>query len=124
MAILHLIYISPVPESVRRHVGAGRFRVGFSQFSVCKRWLKVIPLKLFYYQTLKKCNKKMGSPCWFTRQHALKMGYFYCFRVKNSNHLHTELSLGYFEDTKFYFENNASFIYISRIASFTPSLIP
>ena len=49
------------------------------------------------------------------------MGYFYCFRVKNSNHLYTELSLGYFEDTKFYFENKASFIYISRIASFTPS---
>ena len=27
------------------------------------------------------------------------MGYFYCFRVKNSNHLHTELSLGYFKGT-------------------------
>ena len=50
--------------------------------------------------------------------------YFYCFRVKNSNHLHTELSLGYFKDTKFYFENKASFIYVSNIASFTPSLIP
>ena len=66
----------------------------------------------------------MGSPCLFTRQQALKMGYFYCFRVKNSNHRHTELSLGYFKDTKFYSENKASFIYISSIASFMPSLIP
>ena len=47
----------------------------------------------------------------------------YCFRVKNSNHLHEELSLGYFKDTKFYFENKASFIYISSIVSFTPFLI-
>ena len=58
------------------------------------------------------------------RQQALKRGYFNCFRVKNSNHLHTEVSLGYFKDTKFYFENKASFIDISTIASFTPSLIP
>ena len=35
----------------------------------------------------------MGSPCLFTRQQALKMGYFYCFRAKKSNHLNTELSL-------------------------------
>ena len=66
----------------------------------------------------------MGSPCLFTRQQALKMGYFYCFHVKNLNHLHTELSLGYVKDTKFYFENKASFIYIGSIASFMPSLIP
>ena len=52
------------------------------------------------------------------------MGYFYCFRVKNSNHFHTELSLGYVKDTKFYFENKASFIYISSIASFTLPLFP
>ena len=51
------------------------------------------------------------------------MGYFYWFRVKNSNHLHTELSLGYLKDSKFYFENKASFIHISSIASFTPFLI-
>ena len=74
--------------------------------------------------TFKKCNKKVGSPCLFTRQQALKMGYFYCFLVKNSNHLHIELSLGYFKDTKFYFENKASFIYICSNASFTPTLIP
>ena len=36
----------------------------------------------------------MGSPCLFTRQRALKMGYFYWLRVKNLNYLHTELSLG------------------------------
>ena len=77
---------------------------------------KVIPLKLFYYQTfflnlawltfmiwtLKKCNKKMGSPCLFTHQRALKMRYFYWLRVKNLNHLHTELSLGYQKYPKFY----------------------
>ena len=43
----------------------------------------------------------MGSPCLFTRQQALKMGYFYWLRVKNLNHLHTELSLYYLKDTKF-----------------------
>ena len=35
----------------------------------------------------------MGSPCLFMRQQALKMGYFCWLRVKNSNHLHTELVL-------------------------------
>ena len=68
-------------------------------------------------QTLKKCNKKMGSPCLFTRQQALKMGYFYWLRVKNSNHLHTEFSLGNLKDTKFYFEIKVSFIKINSIAS-------
>ena len=60
----------------------------------------------------------MGSPCLFTRQQVLKIGYFYWLCVKNSNHLHTELSLGYLEDTKFYLESKASFIDISSIASF------
>ena len=54
----------------------------------------------------------MGSPCLFTRQQALKMGYFHWLRVKNSNHLHRELSLGYLKDTKFYLESKASFIHI------------
>ena len=65
----------------------------------------------------------MGSPCLFTRQQALKMGYFYWLCVKNSNHLHTELSLGYLENTKFYLESKASFIGISCIASFKLFLI-
>ena len=60
----------------------------------------------------------MGSPCLFTRQQALKMGYLYWLRVKNSNHLHIELSLGYPKDTKFYLESKASFIDTSSIASF------
>jgi len=47
----------------------------------------------------------MGSAYLFTRHQALKMGYFYWLRVKNSNHLHTELSLGYLKDTKFYLES-------------------
>ena len=37
----------------------------------------------------------MGSLCLFTCQQALKMGYFYWLRIKNLNHPHTELSLGY-----------------------------
>ena len=51
----------------------------------------------------------MGSLCLFTHQQALKMGYFYWVRVKNSNQLHAELSLGYLEDAKFYLESKASF---------------
>ena len=51
------------------------------------------------------------------------MGYFYWLRVKNSNHLHTELSLDYLKDTKFYLESKASFIHISSIAPFKPFLI-
>ena len=34
----------------------------------------------------------MGSPCLFTCQRALKMGYFYWLRVENSNYLYIELS--------------------------------
>ena len=58
----------------------------------------------------------MESPCLFTRQQALKLGYFCRLRVKNSNHLHTELSLCYLKHTKFYLENKASFIQMSGIA--------
>jgi len=60
----------------------------------------------------------MGSPCLFTRQRGVKMGYFYKLRVKNSNNLHTDLSLGYLKDVSFYIESKASFIDISSIASF------
>jgi len=52
------------------------------------------------------------------RQRGVKIGYFYWLRVKNSNHLHTELSLGYLKDAKFYLERKASFIDLSNIASF------
>ena len=76
-----------------------------------------------YDMNIKKSNKKMGSPRSFTRQQALKMGYFYWLCVKNPNHLHTEISLGYLKDTKFYLESKASFIHISSIASFKPFLI-
>ena len=65
----------------------------------------------------------MGSPCLFTRQRGVKMGYFYWLRVKNSNHLQTELSLGYMKDVKFYLESKASFIDKSSIASFKLFLI-
>ena len=106
--------------------------------------LKAIPLKLFYYQTffetwgnehswyehakmqkyaIQKYNKRMVSPCKFTRQQALKMGYFYWLRVKNLNHLHKELNLGYLKGTKVYLESKVSFIDISSIALFKPFLI-
>ena len=65
----------------------------------------------------------MGSPCLFTRQRALKMGYFYWLHVKSSNHLYTELNLGYLKGTKFCLKGNASFIGISSIASFKPFMI-
>ena len=65
----------------------------------------------------------MGSPCLFTRQRALKMGYFYWLRVKNSNYLHTELSLGCPKDTKFCLEIKGSFIDITSIASFKLFLV-
>ena len=58
-----------------------------------------------------------------TRQRALKMGYFYRLRVKNSNHLHTELTLGYAKDAKFYLDSKASFIDISGTASFKLFLV-
>jgi len=53
----------------------------------------------------------------FTRQWVVKIGYFYWFRVKNSNHLHTELSFGYLKDAKLCLESKASFIDMSSIAS-------
>jgi len=59
----------------------------------------------------------MGLSCLFTRQQALKMGYFYWLHAKNLNHLHTQLSLGYTNDTNFYPESKASFVHISSIAS-------
>ena len=65
----------------------------------------------------------MGSPCLFTRQQALEMGYFYWLHVKSLNHLHTKLNLGYLKGTKFCLESKASFIDISSIASFKPFLI-
>ena len=65
----------------------------------------------------------MGSPCLFTHQQALKMGYFYWLRVKSLNHLHTELNLGYLKGKKFCLESKASFFDISSIASFKPFLI-
>ena len=73
--------------------------------------------------TLQRCNKKMGSPCLFTCQQDLKMGYIYWLRVKSSNHLHTELHLGYLKGTEFCLQIKASFIDISSIASFKPFLI-
>ena len=51
------------------------------------------------------------------------MGYFYWLCVKNPNHHHTEIGVGYLKDTKFYLESKASFIHISSIASLKPFLI-
>ena len=60
----------------------------------------------------------MGSLRLFMRRRTLKMGYFYWLRAKNWNHLHTELSLSYLEDVKFYLKSKAKFIDINSIASF------
>ena len=49
------------------------------------------------------------------------MGYFYWLHVKSSNHLHTELNLGYLKGTKFCLDSKVSFIDISSIASFKES---
>ena len=73
--------------------------------------------------TLKKCNKKMGSPCLFTRQQVIKLGYFYWLGVKNSNPLLAELSLCYLKHTKFCLEHKPSFIQVSSIASLNSFLI-
>ena len=65
----------------------------------------------------------MGSPCLSTLQQALKLGYIYWLRVKNSNPRLTELSLCYLKCTKFYLEHKAFFIQINSIASFNSFLI-
>ena len=65
----------------------------------------------------------MGSPCLFTRQQAVKLGYFYWLCVKNSNPLLRELSICYLKHTKFYLDHKASFIQISSIALFNSFLI-
>ena len=65
----------------------------------------------------------MGSPYLVTRQQALKMGYFYWLRVKSSNHLHTEINLGYLKGIKFCLESKASFIDISSVVPSKPFLI-
>jgi len=65
----------------------------------------------------------MGSPCLFTCQRGVKMGYFYWLRVKSSNHAHTELSLGYLRDAEIYLKSKTSFIDISSIVSFKLFLI-
>ena len=67
-------------------------------------------------------NWPLGSPCLFTRQQALKLGYFYWLLVENSTPLLTELSC-YLKHTKFYLEHKVSFIQISSIASFNLLLI-
>ena len=73
--------------------------------------------------TFKQCNKKWRHCACLLDSGVLKWGYFYWLCVKNSNHFHTELSLGYLEDAKFYLESKAAFIDISSIASFKLFLI-
>jgi len=59
----------------------------------------------------------------FSHQRGVTIGYFYWLRIKNFNHLHTELSFGYSKDAKFCLESKASFIDLSSIASFKLFLI-
>ena len=72
---------------------------------------------------IKKCNKKWGHRACLRVSGLLKCFFFYRLRVKNSNHLHTEFSIGYLEDEKFCLEIEASFVNISSIASFKLFLI-
>ena len=66
----------------------------------------------------------MGSPCLLTCQQALKMGVFLLVvRLKFESSWHTEESLGYPKDTKFYLESKASCIDISSIAPFKLLLV-
>ena len=61
----------------------------------------------------------MRSPCLFTRQQPLKLGYFYWLRVKNSNPLLTELIISrcYLKHTKFYLEHKASsVVFTSKVS--------
>ena len=60
----------------------------------------------------------MGHRAFLHVSGLLKWGIFTRLGVKNSNDFHTELSLGYPKDTKFYLESKASFIDIFSIASF------
>ena len=100
-------------------------------------WLKEIPLKLFFYRTFfgtwrnehswyehyKNAIKKWGHRAYLRVSRLLKWGIFYWLHVKSSNHLHTELNLGYLKGTKFCLESKASFIDIGSIASFKSFLI-
>ena len=61
--------------------------------------------------------KKWGHRACLRVCRLIKWGIFTGCALKNSNHLHTELSHGYLEDTKFYLESKASFLDISSIAS-------
>ena len=91
--------------------------------------IKVIPLKLFYYQTFLKLGivnihdtlyehyknaiKKWGHrACLHISRlfypHFKQWGYFYKLYVKSSNHLHTGLNLGYLKGPKFCLESKAS----------------
>ena len=73
---------------------------------------------------LKKCNKKNGvTVLAYCVIRLLKLGIFTGCTLKILNHLHTELSLDYLKDPKFYLESKASFIHISSIASFKLFLI-
>ena len=67
--------------------------------------------------------KKWGHRARLRVSRLLKCFFFDWLCVKNPNHLHTEISLGYLKDTIFYLESKASFIRISSIASLKPFLI-
>ena len=99
--------------------------------------LKVILLKLFYYQTFFEAWRNEHS--WYEHyKNVIKIwGHRACLRVSRLlkwgiftgcawnvlNHLHTELNLGCLKGTKFCLQSKASFIDISSIASFKPFLI-
>ena len=71
----------------------------------------------------KNAIKKWGHRTCLRFSRLLKWSILLVARVKNSNHLHTKLSLGYLNDTKFYRKSKAFFIHISSIASLSRFLL-
>ena len=59
----------------------------------CKEISEVCLILLLFADFSYICHRTaLDRACLFTRQRVLKMGYFYWLHVRNSNHLHTELS--------------------------------
>ena len=100
--------------------------------------LKVIPLKLFHYQTFfetwrnehswyehyKNAIKIRGHRACLRVSRLLRWGIFTGCAVKVWITFIYRITLGYLKGTKFCLESKASFIDISSIASFKPFLLP
>ena len=100
--------------------------------------IKVIPSKLFHYQTFfetwrnehswyehyKNAIKRRGHRACLRVSRLLKWGIFTGCAVKVWITFIYRITLGYLKGTKFCLESKVSFIDISSIASFKPFLLP